>query len=251
MSKLIKTYLNVWYIPVLVIVILGFLGLFTMQYPSQMLFYLSLLMPLLAIISSLGLGLLRLFKKDFKKGLLQIGLTTIAGAIGFILTSFLLMFYPYDFYASGLKIPDNVLIHKPKGEKFKELVIHSSKLESTKTIKNISETDFELRNSFQPGLYEIDVWVGKLDSGKVFLRVFELTNEDPLSEPMLQVSSTIELVNTSDTFKKFSSSKHFTIYEGDWGDPYAARFELWYKSKRADKEVLLAKKNYQIEGWMR
>ena len=43
---------------------------------------------------------------------------------------------------------------------------------------------------------------------------------------------------------------HFTVYEGDWGHPYAARFELWFRNENGH-ETKLAKKNYKIEGWMR
>ena len=49
---------------------------------------------------------------------------------------------------------------------------------------------------------------------------------------------------------KFSSATDFTIYEGDWGKPYAARFELWFKPVNGGHERKLIEKNYKIEGWM-
>jgi hypothetical protein len=50
---------------------------------------------------------------------------------------------------------------------------------------------------------------------------------------------------------KFGTKKHFTIYEGDWGNPYAGKFELWFKPKNGGRERKLLTKNYIIEGWMR
>jgi hypothetical protein len=41
-----------------------------------------------------------------------------------------------------------------------------------------------------------------------------------------------------------------TIYEGDWGKPYAARFEVWFKPDNGGNEQKLFQKNYKIEGWM-
>ena len=251
MKKLIESYLSLWYVPVLVSVAIGLLGFFTIQYPSEIILWISLGFPTLAILASGLLGLIRLLKRDYKKALLQIGLTSIVAVIGFAFASFFLMLYPYDFYASSLSIPEGIQIHEPGGTKFRQVVIHSGTAETKDQLINPSKTDFELRNSSQPGLYEIDAWVGKTDSGKIYLKAFEITKNDPLSEPYLQMKSSIEVVNPTDSIRKFSSADHFTIYEGDWGDYYAARFELWYKPNGSNPEVLLAEKNYRIEGWMR
>ncbi|WP_348636566.1 hypothetical protein QLS71_015380 [Mariniflexile litorale] len=61
----------------------------------------------------------------------------------------------------------------------------------------------------------------------------------------------MKINNTNDTIKKFSTKDDFTIYEGDWGKPYGARFEVWFKPDNGGKEVKLLEKNYIIEGWMR
>ena len=49
----------------------------------------------------------------------------------------------------------------------------------------------------------------------------------------------------------FFSNTHFTIYEGDWGKPYAARFEVWFTSESGDSDRKLMEKVFKIEGWQR
>ncbi len=110
--------------------------------------------------------------------------------------------------------------------------------------------DFELFHSFQPGLYEYEIWLGKIDSGTVFLKVYEITKNDRLSKDRLTNRSSIRVENSTDEIKKFGTQDHFTIYEGDWGKPYAARFEVWYQPDKG-KERKLTEKNYKIEGWQR
>ena len=63
--------------------------------------------------------------------------------------------------------------------------------------------------------------------------------------------SSIRIENTQGKIKKFSSKDDFTIYEGDWGQPYGARFEVWFIPDNKNEEKKLAQKNYIIEGWMR
>jgi hypothetical protein len=49
----------------------------------------------------------------------------------------------------------------------------------------------------------------------------------------------------------YSAESIFTIYEGDWGKPYAARFEVWFFPDNGGKERKLIEKNFKIEGWQR
>ena len=50
---------------------------------------------------------------------------------------------------------------------------------------------------------------------------------------------------SSFSFKWLKSS------EGDWGKPYGARFEVWFKADNENEEIKLLEKNFVIEGWMR
>ena len=51
-------------------------------------------------------------------------------------------------------------------------------------------------------------------------------------------------------FSQLVKDKEFTIFEGDWGDCYAARIEVWFKDKQGHKRKL-SEKVYGVQGWMR
>ena len=151
-----------------------------------------------------------------------------------------------DKYADKLTIPQNIKIYLPSDTNF-----YAKKLD---TIPN-----FQLYNSFQPGLYSYSIWTKRIDSGFCYLKAYEVTHNDPLSFDRLKERSKIKVYNSSDTISKFritaeenySSENIFTIYEGDWGKPYAARFELWFVPSNGGQERKLVEKNFKIEGWMR
>ena len=92
----------------------------------------------------------------------------------------------------------------------------------------------------------------------LYLKAFEITQNDPLSVDRLKESSTISVYNSTDSLVMFQMDKGnskygrpFTIYEGDWGKPYATRFELWFVPENGGQERKLIVKNYKVEGWQR
>lgn len=89
---------------------------------------------------------------------------------------------------------------------------------------------------------------GKISEGTVLFKAYEITQNTRLSKGGLSKSSSVPVSNLSDSLKRFGTNDHFTIYEGDWGKPYAARFELWYKPEKGE-EKKLTENNYIIEGW--
>jgi TM2 domain-containing membrane protein YozV len=246
MNKLLKAYSKKWYVPVLVAGILGLICLWTILIQSKVIFHISLGVPFFALLVSGSLGLLKLFRKKVKAGILQIASTIALGLFGVFILSIYLMFYPYDFYADSLVIPKNIEVNLPK----KEPIKHSGS--NTPSANHVpANNHFELYNSFQPGLYHYKIWLSRIDKGIVFLKAFEVSENDRLSEHMLRKRSEVVVGHSKDTMKLYSTVKHFTIYEGDWGKPYAARFELWYKEQGTKQEVKLLEKNYKIEGWQR
>src|SRR5690606_20373704 len=101
------------------------------------------------------------------------------------------------------------------------------------------------------GLYEYDLWIESDQSGTIFLKAFEITQEVGLSVSNLRERSSLRINDTNGKIQKFSTKEDFTIYEGDWGKPYGARFEIWFKPDNGEKEKKILEKNYIIEGWMR
>lgn len=202
-----------------------------------------------------GLGLLGLListiyqstKRRWLKGILT-GLLfsgTIAMFVFYLIFPFLIETVYGDKWADNLKIPTNIPIDTPIN-----LTMGNQRQDSVWAWTK-SKTDFQLYNSFQPGIYEYDFWTGNIESGTIYLKVFEITQEYPLSTDRLPEKSAIKIHNTTDSIVKFSTTSEFTIYEGDWGKPYAARFEVWFKPDKGEQERKLFMKNYKIEGWQR
>ncbi len=204
---------------------------------------------LLLLVSTIYQG----FKRKWWKFILTFLFFCVAIGALFIYSFALLFVGPYfdgtDRWADNLTIPDNIQIEIPV-ELHYNGHLNRNKPDSI-TNRQVTEIDFQLYNSFQPGLYEYDFWVGKIESGIIYLKAFEITQEYALSTHKLPARSSIKIHNTTDKIQKFGTTSHFTIYEGDWGKPYAARFEVWFKPDNGGNERKLLTKNYKIEGWKR
>ena len=109
----------------------------------------------------------------------------------------------------------------------------------------------ELRNSFQPGIYDAYVWINPGEPGMVYLKAYEVTQGTNLSATELKEASN-EWIGWSDNPEElFLANAHITIYEGDWEKPYAARFEVWFVPDSGAAERKLMEKVFKIEGWQR
>lgn len=118
-------------------------------------------------------------------------------------------------------------------------------------VDDFSEKEcLQVWNDFQGGLYQYSFYYPELPDGDVFLRCFEVTENIELSTSRLRKASTVKVIDHTE-FGMIADKQNFTIYEGDWGDYYAARIEVWYKNARTGKETKLLEKIYRVEGWMR
>jgi len=233
-----KLHLAKWYVQILLVLVICFICLMilvTWGVPYGTAFYVSMVLPAFVVILSGILGIIRLFKKQYVIGTLQILLSAGIGLSGMMFLSFHVLFYPYDHFADDLKIPQNITLNIPKD-----------------SIKHIPRTnfDFELYNGMQPGMYLWDVPVGGLENGTIYLKAFEVTQGTPLSAEGLKHDTSMH-VHISKQFRTYQLAHGFTIYEGDWEHPYVARFELWYAPANGAKEKKLAEKIYKIVGWQR
>lgn len=204
---------------------------------------------------SVGLGLLVVLvssiylftQKKWLTGLFSLGVFggTIVAFVFYAIAMFWIEQERPDEWAKNLKIPTNIQLDNPVDIGFDE-----QKPDSI-TNRVVKQTDFQLYNSFQPGLYEFDFWTNQIESGTIYLKAFEITQEYALSTDRLPKRSSVKVSNPTDRIQKFGTTSHFTIYEGDWEQPYAARFEVWFKPDNGGQERKLLNKNYKIEGWMR
>lgn len=85
----------------------------------------------------------------------------------------------------------------------------------------------------------------------IYLKAFEVTKGTRLSAARLRESSNEWVGWSDDPNELFLSNTHFTICEGDWGKPYAARLEVWFVPDANGSERKLMEKVFRIEGWQR
>jgi hypothetical protein len=109
----------------------------------------------------------------------------------------------------------------------------------------------EIRNSFQPGIYDSTTRLNPGEPGMVYLKAFEVTKGTPLSVEELKTKSNEWIGWSNDPEELFFSNTSFTIYEGDWGKPYAARLEVWFTPNSGGPDRKLIEKVFKIEGWQR
>lgn len=233
MLKAFKSYINIWYIPVIIAGILGVIGLFTISIYNEIIVYCSLGLPFIALVISLLLGLHKLYKKQWLLGTLQIITTSLIGGAGLFIIGIYFIFYPYDFFASNLELPDNIKLYVPKDE-------------IIETCESVNQ--FELYKTPEPGIYNYKLCVTGLGKGSTYIKAYEVTHNYALSGYYIMEASYKPVKYEN---KVFTDIGLITIYEGDWGEPYAARFEVWFKPSDGSEERKIFEKTYKIEGWQR
>ena len=108
-----------------------------------------------------------------------------------------------------------------------------------------------LLTGMQPGIYGVVYSLNPGEPGSVYLRAFEVTQGTPLSVDRLEAETRTRMTWSADPSERFGAKAGFTIYEGDWGKPYAARFEAWFTPDSGKPDRILAKRVFKIEGWQR
>ena len=111
--------------------------------------------------------------------------------------------------------------------------------------------DISLKDGMQGGIYSARILANPGEPGLVYLKAFEVTNNTPLSQARLPGTSSLRLGWSDDPGELYSGTTEITIYEGNWGQFYAARFELWFKPDSGAPERKLAEKVFRIQGWQR
>jgi hypothetical protein len=110
---------------------------------------------------------------------------------------------------------------------------------------------FRLLTGMQPGLYSVVYSLNPGEPGSVYLKAFEVSKGTPLSVDRLEEASETRITWSTESAERFGAKAGFTIYEGDWGKPYAARFEVWFRPDSGNTERKLAERIFKIEGWQR
>lgn len=198
------------------------------------------MMPFLAVGVSFILGVSRLFQKgEFKNGLWQ----CFFSGVVFLIIGVMFVLYPpkspYKPYKNDIKNPKNIPFSMP-------LKIFQG---SEKQLVEVTRPNVLIYDYLQPGSYKYDVFLNKIEKGKVYLKIYDSDTNRILSEKEIKKESMMEVVNPNDELKEFSNDKNFTVKEGDWGDYYGSRIEVWFQPDNSGQpERKLMTKNYIIQG---
>ena len=100
----------------------------------------------------------------------------------------------------------------------------------------------------QGGIYHYQATVNPGEDGEVYLRAYEVTKGTRLSADRMKQRTTEKITGKGE--HTIGVGKEFTIYEGDWGQYYAARLEIWFVPANGGKPRKLKEKLFKVQGWM-
>ena len=205
-------------------------------------FHAGMMLLLLLAVNGI-LSIVDICKKRIKQGVIGLIAVMFLGMVTFVLSFEVLMLWEVeDHFADDLKLPEGIVLTEPLDSK------SSASLSENGNIRKGGQPDIILCNGFQGGLYHADIWCNPGEPGLLYLKAFEITRETRLSERRMPK---VKAGYSSDPGEMFLREIDFTIYEGNWGQYYGARFEVWFKPDSGQPNRKLFEKNFKIEGWMR
>lgn len=244
-----KTFLKHYWLslPVFLAVLLCLGILLMLGYPTS----LDLIVGLLELLVILALPVSWFFlarKKEWKKFAVSFGLSAFIVLTLGVFSTIVSMSSP-DGFGRSHPIPPDLQYDIPL--KSSDPFIYESKDETAQVDSTDSNTWLQIWDDFgQGGIYKYDFYYGTLPAGEIFLKCYEVTGNYRLSEERLTEASKVE-ISANSSFAKIVGKKEFIIYEGDFGDYYAARIEVWFRDVETGAERKLLEKIYCVDGWMR
>lgn len=116
-------------------------------------------------------------------------------------------------------------------------------------------THLQVWEDGQGGLYKYNFYAKNLPAGKIWLKAYEATEDIPLRDKHGFRTGNVRYseieINGCDHFERVVEKQKFMIQDGDWGDYYAVRVEVWFKDSKTRKKRKLMEKVYRMQGWMR
>lgn len=104
---------------------------------------------------------------------------------------------------------------------------------------------FHVYEAGQPGFYIYIATLQNAPSGTLYLKAYEISSGINI-EPLKSEYQIVSFMGIQ------SFCKGFKIETGSWGEPYAARIELWFShAEENNEDIKLAEKVYRVEGWSR
>ena len=244
-----KAFLKCYWLslPVLLAVLLCLGILLMFGYPTS----LDLIVGLLELLVILALPVSWFFlarKKEWRKLAISFALSAFIVLTLGVLSTIVSMSSP-DGFGRSHPIPRDLQYDIPL--KSSDPFIYESTDETAQVDSTDSNTWLQIwDNPGQGGIYKYDFHYGTLPAGEIFLKCYEVTDNYRLSEERLTEASKVEIPANS-SFSKIVGKQEFIIYEGDFGDYYAARIEVWFRDVETGAERKLLEKIYRVDGWMR
>ncbi|KQT16120.1 hypothetical protein ASG31_14210 [Chryseobacterium sp. Leaf404] len=226
--KYIKKYFLIWWIPIIAYLIPYVILELGMILKKDNVVDLALGIFYLNVLGNIISALVQIVIKKWYLLFPQM----IISAFLFFSVSMYFTFSPPDFYGADKTIPKNIKFEIPVDKEI--------------TVQDLKLNDFRLSEISQPGIYNFYINHQPKVAGYFYIKAYEITSNDRLSEERINERSKIVMEKPSEKIY----TGEFAIYEGSWGDKYGARIELWYKPNN-DKEYKVNQKNYIVEGWMR
>ena len=211
------------------------LSIYVLSQVPSFLDYVCDTLLIISLVATLSSWVVLLMCRKWWRALLSVAVTLTSWVILFPMLFWVAISAP-DGFGAEHKIPDGLAYESPP--------------DSGEVIA--SDTSTYLQVSGEYGCYCYSFYYTGLPAGKIFLKCFEATENIPLSEDRILERSAVSLGSTEDfPFHQLVDHQCFTIYEGDFGDYYAARVEVWFRDSTSGAERKLMEKVYRVEGYMR
>jgi len=227
-SQHIKKHFTIWWIPIITNFLAIGIFFIGVLFRRDWIINLSLIVFFMNIIGTIISSIIQIVKDKWYFIIPQLGLVTLL----FFYVALVFTYSPPDYYGVHKKIPENIHFSSP--------------LDSIPSKEEFELHDLVLINNFQPGLYIYHTDHIPIEYGYFYIKAFEVNSNDRLSSERMTVESKIIVDNFDEKYREGA----FTIYEGDWGDKYGSKIELWYQPFNGE-EYLVQERNFIIEGWQR
>ncbi len=224
----IKKYFTIWWIPIsanFLAIGIFFLGAL---FKRDWIIDLSLIVFFVNIIGTIISSIVQIVIRKWYFIFPQLGIA----AFLYYYAGIIFTYSPPDYYGANKEIPENVDFSNP--------------LDSLPTDQEFEKYEFVLINNFQPGLYIYQTDHKPTETGYFYVKAYEINSNDRLSEERMKVRSKVVV----DNLEPQKWKGEFTIYEGDWGDKYGSRIELWYQPSNG-QDYQVEERNFIVEGWQR
>lgn len=218
---------------------------------AEWLVWAYLVISVLSVLLLLAVAIEAFVHRRVKKGIGIIVADIVWLAVLFVenyLVSMLFFFTLPDHYADRHPIPEGLELNEPLNI---EIVYPYRDTSYTAALVDTADPQTWLQLAGEMGRYRYDFYYPELEDGDIFLRCFEAGSGDPLSEEHITFRTWTEVKGHKE-FGQVANmrQKDFQLYEGDLGEYYAVRVEVWHQNIYGEEHKLL-EKLYRMDGWTR